>query len=126
MAVLDASALLALLHGEPGQEVVQASLEDGAAISTVNYAEAMTRIVKKGASPQAFTSPLLAYGLVLHPFLEEDALQAALLVKETAKAGLSLGDRACLALAKRLDLPVLTADRVWKNLRTGVKVQLIR
>ena len=125
-AVLDASAVLAYLKQEPGYEIVQSALENGAAISTVNLSEVGTKVLAMGQLFDPVVTRLLALGLFPQPFSEEDALTAASLSPKTQSLGLSLGDRACLALGLRLQLPVLTADRSWANLDLGVEVHLIR
>jgi len=131
MTVLDASALLAYLHGEAGAEVVTDTLGDGAIISTVNLAEVLSRATDSGADPaqraQELTERgLLGAALTVEPFTETDAIEVARLRPLTRSAGLSLGDRACLALAKRLDDRALTADGSWDAVAHGVQVQQIR
>jgi PIN domain nuclease of toxin-antitoxin system len=131
VAVLDASALLAYLRSEPGAEVIVVALAEGAAISAVNLAEVLTKLADAGARPEQATAGLRSRGilggaLALEPFTEADALASAALRSATARSGLSLGDRACLALGRRLGQVVLTTDHAWKGLDTGVEVQLIR
>jgi PIN domain nuclease of toxin-antitoxin system len=143
--VLDASALLALLFGEQGGDRVSGRLA-GAAISTVNWAEVAQRILEEArttpvvepastatgedpppprdhepwerwaASVEGARFRLEAVGLTIHPYLREDAHEAALIRLWTKDLGLSLGDRSCLALGRRLDVPALTADRAWAAL----------
>ena len=122
--VLDSSAVLALLLAEPGADKVAAVLTQSC-ISTVNLAEVITKLVDKQASAHQFA---LAQGLpiVKMPFDESQAISAGHLRTTTKASGLSPGDRACLALAQALGLPVLTADRAWAGLKVGVTVQLIR
>jgi len=126
VAVLDASALLAYLHREPGYEIVREAIQKGAVISTVNLAEALGKLKAKGLDPARIGSKLKALGLQDVPFDEADALLVAELDPLTRPKGLSLGDRACLALAKRLGLPALTADRAWAELPLGVEVRVVR
>lgn len=123
--LLDASALLALFHREPGWEPVAASLE-GAAISAVNLAEVATRMLERGLLSQRVRDDLAALRLEIVPFDESLAFEAAALRSATKEAGLSLGDRACLATAKSLGVRAITADRQWSRLRVGVQVQVIR
>lgn len=123
--VLDASALLAFLHSEPGAEIVEEAVE-GAAISTVNWAEAYQRWLAHGVDVTDLRADLEALGLQIVPFIIDDAEQAAELWSLTRQHGLSLGDRACLGLALRLGLPALTADRAWLDISSGVDVQAIR
>lgn len=123
--VLDASAVLAYLHGEPGHELVAAALDDGV-ISAVNWAEALQKIDAAGGDVDRLGNGLLALGLDVAALTRYDARVIARLWQETCSAGLSLGDRACLATAQRLELPTLTADRAWSELDLEVDVQLIR
>jgi PIN domain nuclease of toxin-antitoxin system len=123
--VLDASALLALLFEEPGFERV-AFAADGACVSTVNLAETLTRFVRGGHLIAAVFDNLRIYEIEWVSFDEAQAVEAAMLFPETSRAGLSLGDRACLALAIERGLPVLTADRAWAGLGLPVEVRLIR
>lgn len=131
-SVLDASAMLAYLRDEPGAERVVDALEVGAFISVPNWAEVLTRVVDLGQDALAMEEQLTSGG-VLGGALEvlalnqADAERMAALRAPTRKAGLSLGDRACLALAGRLELPAITADGVWAAaLDVGVDVTLIR
>jgi|DewCreStandDraft_2_1066082.scaffolds.fasta_scaffold03093_9 PIN domain nuclease of toxin-antitoxin system len=130
-AVLDASALLAYLQGEPGSDLVEVALAAGAVISAVNYAEVLSRLGDAGAEPAAVHRRLREHGLIsslveVLPLTEDDAVVIAQLRAPTRAQGLSLGDRACLATGLRLGRPVLTADRTWAGLSAGVTVRLIR
>jgi PIN domain nuclease of toxin-antitoxin system len=122
--VLDASALLAFLRGEPGADRVEASLR-GALISAVNWSEVLAKAADYGAALGAIRRVLEPLPVRVIPFDGEDAVLAAALRAGTMSHGLSLGDRACLALGKRLGLPVLTSERSWPTIE-GVKVQVIR
>lgn len=124
-AVLDASAVLAYLHGEPGHERVAAAIDD-AAISAVNWAEVLQKIDAAGGDADRLGDGLLALGLDVAALTRDDARMAAQLWPKTRSAGLSLGDRACLATAHRLELPALTADRAWSNLDITIDIELIR
>lgn len=114
--ILDASALVAYLHDEEGAEEVADALAATAAVSAANWAEVLSKLADGGSDPRAVVSDLQEQGL-LHGLLEvvpltpDDAVLIAELRRHTRKRGLSLGDRACLALALRLELPALTADR---------------
>jgi PIN domain nuclease of toxin-antitoxin system len=123
MFVLDASALLALLFAEPGHERVAAVAADASA-STVNLAEVLTRFVRDGHSVAAVLQQLETYTIELVPFDDMHAAEVALLWPSTRQAGLSLADRACLALALDRKLPVLTADRTWAELRLPIDIRL--
>ena len=129
--VLDASALLAYLRDESGATVVENALTQGAYVSIVNWAEVLSKVTELGEDPQAFAQRLKDEGLLgnsleIISLTEEDAVTIAQLQPLTISAGLSFGDRACLALGKRLGLPVLKADRTWTSLSLGVQVQSIR
>jgi len=124
-AVLDASAVLALLHNEPGAGVVMQSLDD-ARISAVNHAEVLSRLADAGV-PESVADRLLdSLQIVVEPFTRAHSVTSAALRGPTRVARLSLGDRACLALAAELGVSAVTADRVWGNMTLGVDVKLIR
>jgi PIN domain nuclease of toxin-antitoxin system len=125
LAVLDASALLALLKGETGQERVEAALKN-AAICTVNITETMTNLIDSGADSETLGALIRETRLMVVDFDYDLAVDAAALRDLTRARGLSLGDRACLALAKRLGGVALTADRAWADVDAGVEVELIR
>lgn len=124
-AVLDASALLAWLRAEGGADQVDAHL-DGSVISAVNASEVAQKITQRGGYGSQAVTESLGMGLILTPFGGEDALATAELWPHTHSQGLSLGDRACLALARRLDRPALTGDQAWKSLELDVEIHLIR
>ena len=123
--VLDASALLALINAEKGAQLVQDLLPQSV-ISAVNLAEVVTRLSAVGMPENAIRESLILLGLETIPFDEEQAFEAGLLYAQTAPLGLSLGDRACLALAKRTSVAAITADRAWDNLDLEVEIKLIR
>jgi ribonuclease VapC len=125
--VLDASAVLALLYREPGHEQV-AEMLAGAVMSTVNWAEVVQKLVQRGhPAPMVAAEGARSLGVQVVPFVPADAVRTGLLWSATRRAGLSLGDRACLALAQRLPEGVaVTADHAWADLDFGVTVQLIR
>jgi len=129
--------------------MVEEAIADGAAISTVNLGEALARLVRQrgeladrlARTVQAEPSPLgltslgsgqglmLPGSLTVEAFTAADAVRAAIMLPSTRTAGLSFGDRACLALGHRLGWPVLTADRSWARLdaaATGVAVRMLR
>jgi PIN domain nuclease of toxin-antitoxin system len=116
--VLDASALLAYLHGEEGATEVADAVGETAVISAANWAETLSKLADIGRSPRDEAATLEEQGL-LHGLLEvepvtaEDAIVIGELRPQTREFGLSLADRVCLALALRLELPVLTGDRRW-------------
>jgi ribonuclease VapC len=130
-AVLDASALLALLKGEPGAERVAEALERGAYLSAVNLAEVLSKLADWGEDPAEAQARMAQVGLLgaaveVLPFTGKDALEVARLRALTRAYGLSFGDRACLALARRLGLPALTAERAWAELDLGIPVEVLR
>ncbi|MEK6602913.1 MAG: type II toxin-antitoxin system VapC family toxin [Nitrospirota bacterium] len=123
--VLDATALLALLQEEPGAETVAEAIPQSS-ISAINLAEVVGKLVDAGMPEEAVRTALAGLGIEVIPFDEDLAYRTGLLRPLTRPYGLSLGDRACLALGQRLGRPVLTADRVWASLKVGVKVRVIR
>ncbi len=123
--VLDATAVLALLNDEPGAERVASCLPT-AVISTVNLAEVVSKLAEAGMPERTIQTVLGELGLRAIPFDETLAFRTGFLRPATSDYGLSLGDRACLALGQHLHQPVLTADRLWKTLKLDVGVQLIR
>ncbi len=123
--VLDASALLALVNDEPGADHV-AGYTSRAAISSVNWCEVYGKLRAVGIDGDVLTGELAGTGIVVVPFDDGDARAAGELLLATREVGLSLADRACLALAQRLGVPAVTADRTWAGLDVGVEVTCIR
>ena len=142
--VLDASALLAYWLDEPGADVVTAAVAaGGASVAATNFAEALTKLVDRSPElaqrlatiPQGVSEvtefslsgvPLAGGAISVEPFTVVDAVLCAKLRPETRHIGLSLGDRACLALAQRLGLIALTADQQWTKLNLGIPIEVIR
>lgn len=124
-AVLDASALLALLHGEPGSERVAAVIP-GAAVCAVNLCEVVGKLAERGVPEAVVHSALSGLDLDVIPFDEPLAVRAGMLRPQTRALGLSLGDRACLALAEHLALPAITTDAQWSKLDLGIEIVLAR
>lgn len=124
-SVLDTSALLALLFDEPGAAAVADAIAGGAAISTVNLSEAAAALVRNHRDPESILGAVTQQ-VSVEAFTEEDAQVAAALWAPTRGTGLSLGDRACLSLAKRLNAVTVTADREWADIDVGVTVALVR
>jgi PIN domain nuclease of toxin-antitoxin system len=123
--VLDASAIIAFLGREAGADMV-AEVLSGAMVSAVNLAEVITWLGRRGTKTDEVLRVVSDLALDVTPFDAELAMTVGLLDHATKKFGLSLGDRACLALAQHLSLPVLTADRAWAKLNLGVEITLIR
>ena len=123
--VFDSSALLAISFDEAGAQRAARGLKDGI-MSAVNVAEVISRYVDQGASEEEARASLQAFGLDIRPFDETQAMAAGLMRTATQKLGLSLGDRACLALAVQEGATVFTADRTWAALELEVDVELIR
>jgi PIN domain nuclease of toxin-antitoxin system len=133
-SVLDASSLLAYLQDEAGASAVEEALARGATIGAANLAEALSKLAERGAGPREVITGLESRGVVgglldVQPLTIDDAIAIAELRPATKEHGLSLGDRACLALGLRLGLPVMTADRAWVGLDgviDGVQIQSVR
>jgi PIN domain nuclease of toxin-antitoxin system len=124
--VLDASALLAVLNRERGAEKLTPQLLSAAISSTVNLAEVQSKLVSRGINPdeawEATVSPIREAAA----FTDQQAKIAGSLIAQTSAFGLSLGDRACLALGIALKAPIYTADRSWKNLKLGIRIHVVR
>lgn len=123
--VLDASALLALLNLEEGADVV-ADRAEHACLSSVNWSEVFGRLRGAGVDGDELRVYMAETGIAVIPFEQGDAEMAGELWPETRGAGLSLADRACLALAGRLAVPAITADRTWLALDLGIEIVCIR
>jgi ribonuclease VapC len=123
--VFDSSVLIAILRQEPGSEVGEKSLNE-ALISTVNLAEVATYLARNSVPPETIKEALAAFPIEVLPFDREQGLIAGCFYPACKSLGLSLGDRACLALAKSKNLPVLTADKAWLKLEIDVSVKSIR
>jgi PIN domain nuclease of toxin-antitoxin system len=125
--VLDASVVLAYLHKESGWQAVEKTLQENKClISTVDYTEVVSKLAKKGLPAEAIQNALDAVNLNLIDFDSALSMTAGLLRPLTKLAGLSLGDRACLALAKHRNAPALTTDHAWKNLNIDIAITVIR
>jgi PIN domain nuclease of toxin-antitoxin system len=120
--VLDSSALLAFLQGEPGALKVEAALQNGAVCGAANWSEVAQKVLHHGASWELSRGVLANYGLAVEPVTQADAEAAAAMWPKAPI--LSLADRLCLALADRLDATALTADRAW--LDASERVRTIR
>jgi ribonuclease VapC len=126
--VLDASALLAFLRRERGAEPVSDLIAAGASICTASLAEVMAVLVRDGIPASSAADVLSKLPVEIVDLTLDIALSSGALIALTRRAGLSFGDRACLALAKREGLPAVTADAAWTTIAeaVGVAVRLIR
>lgn len=126
-SVVDASTVIAVVLEEPITDDFRATLTDSVwRISTVNLAEVIAKFADRGMNQSDIAVGLARFSLALEPFTIEDAWQAGILRPLTRSLGLSLGDRACLALAIRLGIPAVTMDRAWATLDLPVKVVVAR
>jgi len=123
--VFDSSAILALLKMESGHEIVSKNLEQ-AVVSSVNFCEVVSFLSKKTQKQDEMIKFLTETFDCIEDFNIEQAIIAGSFISVTKDYGLSLGDRACLALAKYKNIPVLTADKTWTKLNLGIKIKLIR
>ncbi len=127
--LLDASAVLAFLQGEPGAELVQIALEaDHCWVGAANQAEIIAKSIDRGIDNESLKAVLADLAYTVVAITPEDGAQAGWLRQTTRALGLSLGDRLCLAQAQRLKARVLTADRPWLNVASdlGLTIQCIR
>jgi len=124
--VVDSSAILAVIHQEAGFEKLPAEVLSQAIMSTVNLAEVQGKLVRSGWPPdKAWADATGSVGEIV-PFDPDQAKETGSLISQTRALGLSLGDRACLALGLAMNAPVYTADRSWKKLKLNLKIHVIR
>lgn len=123
--VLDSSAALAFLLNETGAEVVRAA-RWGSAMSAVNYAEVIAKLIEDGVGEDEAQHITDRLGCRIFEADRERAALAARLYAKTRRTGVSQGDRFCLALAREMGRPVLTADRLWATLDLDIEITLIR
>ena len=123
--VLDASAVIAHIKGEPGADMVDSLLENSR-ISSVNLSEVVAKFLHDGMDYQTIRHAINRMEMTVIPFDENRAYRAGLLRPLTRDQGLSLGDRACVALAQELGLPAVTADKRWSEITIDVDIRQIR
>ena len=123
--VLDASAVLALLNQERGQEKV-AGMLDESVISAVNFCEVMSKLIDAGLTEDEARDSIELLNIEVINFDKETARVAAALRARTRKLGLSLGDRSCLALGLARRNTIVTAEKIWAKLKIGVTIEIIR
>ncbi len=122
--ILDTSAIIALIKNEPGADIVKANLK-GSVMSSVNYSEAVAVLARK-MPRDTIVSVLTKLVSEIIDFDHVQATEAGMLFQVTKELGLSLGDRACLTLAKIKNMPVLTADLIWLDLKINIEIKTIR
>jgi ribonuclease VapC len=125
VAVLDASALLAVLHGERGADAVEALLASSV-VSAVNWAEVTGLLQARGVDAATLREDVEGLGPEIVEFSADDADLVGSLLAPTRHAGLSLGDRACLALARHHGVPAVTTDRAWESLDLEIEIRCVR
>jgi ribonuclease VapC len=127
--VMDSSAILAILRGEPGCEYVQELMDsEECAMSSINMAEVGSKLIDYGLPPEEFPRIARQLQIDIIDFNTEQSIQSAQIRKITRSAGLSLGDRACVALTQLIQGCVVTSDRAWLDVAeaTQIKVLMIR
>ena len=123
--VVDTSAVIAVIKDEPGGERA-ADHARGGHMSALNYCEIVGWLAERGSTANDIEKFVAPFALTVDVFDRARATAAGLLAAKTMRRGISLGDRACLALATELGLPVVTGDRAWRDLELGVEIRLIR
>ena len=129
ITLLDASAILAFLQAEPGDDVVRQALHDDTClVSAANHSEVIAKAIDRGAEARALQVVLAELAYTIIDVTPDDGIAAGLMRSATRKTGLSLGERLCLATAQRLKARVLSADRPWLSVakRLGLEVQCVR
>jgi PIN domain nuclease of toxin-antitoxin system len=121
-AVLDTSALLALLIGEPGAARIERAVGAGAAVSTLTVQEAVSKLVERGMPEADAAAAVKGAGVAAHDLTVSLAVAAGGMFPKTRHHGISHGDRACLALGRALGVPVLTADKAWSAVAEDLEV----
>lgn len=122
--VVDSSAILAVVFEEVGGEAALPFV-DGAFVSANIVAEVFTKLLDNGATSEGARETITNFEFDIHPVDAEAAFAIGELRAVTRSAGLSLGDRSCLALARKLGVPAVTADRAWLDVADAVGVEVI-
>lgn len=122
---IDSSALLAMMQDAPGGSLVGVKLHHSA-ISALNLSQVLEYCCEHGIEAEGMVENLVALGLRIEPFGLDDARKVAEITRENPGSSLGLGDLACLALAARLEVPALTADRSWLEVEIGVEIRVLR
>jgi len=125
-AVFDASAILCLIQLERGSEKLTPEIRETAVASSVNMAEVQGKLVKNGWDPETAWGDALSSVSEVEALTASQAKQVGTLIRSTFQYGLSLGDRSCLALAIALNAEVYTTEKLWKNLKLGIPIHVIR
>ena len=123
--ILDASAIIAVFKGEPGAERVE-EVAQAARLSALTIAEIATWLTMNDVPADRAYIAMNQFRLTVEPFHHARALAAGFLAARTKHRGLSLADRACLALAVELKMPVMTGDRAWRDIDLGVEIRFFR
>jgi len=126
--VIDTSAVLAHLQGESGGDAAFDWLAKGAAMSIINVQELASKLAEAGVTRRDAEATLADLGVDIRPITVDLAMEAGFMRPQTGKRGLSHGDRACLALARSVELPAVTADKAWAEVaeNLGVEVALVQ
>jgi ribonuclease VapC len=124
--VLDASAILAFIQGESGSEKLTPQVLSNSICSAVNLAEVHGKLVSRGWPVDEAWEDAFSPAQEVVSFDSRQARLAGDLIAQTRPLGLSLGDRACLALALLVKAPVYTTEQAWRKLKLEVPVQIIR
>ena len=124
-AVVDASAILAMIFEEPGGDLLDEAIEDGSVVSEINRAEVINRLMRNGTDPQTALAAAKDIELEAIPFSSELLPAMTAIFPHARRANLSLADCACLATAKHLRLPALTADKSWAEIAGEVGVEVV-
>ena len=124
--VLDSTAVIAVLYAEPGHQYINEVLHKSA-VSTVNLAEIVNKLAQRGSTSEALRESLIRLKLQVIDWTEAMAYESAEFTHFSKSHGISLGDRACLTLAKQLRATAVTSDRAWRRLPAlGVRIMIFR